>query len=163
MIDKKIYSIPNILSLLRLALVPVLAVSACLNEDKLFLLLLGISLLSDMLDGYFARKLGQTTAFGAFLDPVADKLIVAAALLLICHQYHEPLITVPAVILLLREIFISSLREWLGGLGLADKVKVSTIGKFKTAAQMIGLIGICLLYTSPSPRDKRQSRMPSSA
>ena len=67
-VDKNIYSIPNLLSLLRLALVPVLAVAACLNEAKLFLLLLGISLLSDMLDGYFARKLHQVTEFGARLD-----------------------------------------------------------------------------------------------
>lgn len=81
MIDKKIYSIPNILSLLRLALVPVLAVSACLNEDKLFLLLLGISLLSDMLDGYFARKLHQVTEFGARLDSWADMATYAMMIL----------------------------------------------------------------------------------
>lgn len=81
MVDKKIYSIPNLLSLLRLALVPVLAVSAYLNEDKLFLLLLGISLLSDMLDGYFARKLHQVTEFGARLDSWADMATYAMMIL----------------------------------------------------------------------------------
>lgn len=79
--DKNIYSIPNLLSLLRLALVPVLAVAACLNEAKLFLLLLGISLLSDMLDGYFARKLHQVTEFGARLDSWADMATYAMMIL----------------------------------------------------------------------------------
>lgn len=80
-VDKNIYSIPNLLSLLRLALVPVLAVAACLNEAKLFLLLLGISLLSDMLDGYFARKLHQVTEFGARLDSWADMATYAMMIL----------------------------------------------------------------------------------
>ena len=79
--DKNIYSIPNLLSLLRLALVPVLAVAACLNEAKLFLLLLGISLVSDMLDGYFARKLHQVTEFGARLDSWADMATYAMMIL----------------------------------------------------------------------------------
>ena len=80
-VDKNIYSIPNLLSLLRLALVPVLAVAACLNEAKLFLLLLGFSLLSDMLDGYFARKLHQVTEFGARLDSWADMATYAMMIL----------------------------------------------------------------------------------
>ncbi|MGB1333623.1 MAG: CDP-alcohol phosphatidyltransferase family protein [Porticoccaceae bacterium] len=79
--DKNIYSIPNLLSLLRLALVPVLVVAACLNEDQLFLLLLGICLLSDMLDGYFARKLQQVTEFGARLDSWADMATYAMMIL----------------------------------------------------------------------------------
>lgn len=80
-VDKNIYSIPNLLSLLRLALVPVLVVAACFNEAKLFLLLLGISLLSDMLDGYFARKLHQVTEFGARLDSWADMATYAMMIL----------------------------------------------------------------------------------
>jgi CDP-diacylglycerol--glycerol-3-phosphate 3-phosphatidyltransferase len=80
-VDKNIYSIPNLLSLLRLALVPVLVVAACLNEDQLFLLLLGICLLSDMLDGYFARKLQQVTEFGARLDSWADMATYAMMIL----------------------------------------------------------------------------------
>jgi cardiolipin synthase len=80
-VDKNIYSIPNLLSLLRLALVPVLVVAAYLNEDQLFLLLLGICLLSDMLDGYFARKLQQVTEFGARLDSWADMATYAMMIL----------------------------------------------------------------------------------
>ena len=80
-VDKNIYSIPNLLSLLRLALVPVLVVAACLNEDQLFLLLLGVCLLSDMLDGYFARKLQQVTEFGARLDSWADMATYAMMIL----------------------------------------------------------------------------------
>jgi CDP-diacylglycerol--glycerol-3-phosphate 3-phosphatidyltransferase len=80
-VDKNIYSIPNLLSLLRLALVPVLVVAAWLNEDQLFLLLLGICLLSDMLDGYFARKLQQVTEFGARLDSWADMATYAMMIL----------------------------------------------------------------------------------
>lgn len=80
-VDKNIYSIPNLLSLLRLALVPVLFVAAYLNEDQLFLLLLGICLLSDMLDGYFARKLQQVTEFGARLDSWADMATYAMMIL----------------------------------------------------------------------------------
>jgi CDP-diacylglycerol--glycerol-3-phosphate 3-phosphatidyltransferase len=80
-VDKNIYSIPNLLSLLRLALVPVLVVAACLNDDQLFLLLLGICLLSDMLDGYFARKLQQVTEFGARLDSWADMATYAMMIL----------------------------------------------------------------------------------
>jgi phosphatidylglycerophosphate synthase len=80
-VDKNIYSIPNLLSLLRLALVPVLVVAACLKEGQLFLLLLGICLLSDMLDGYFARKLQQVTEFGARLDSWADMATYAMMIL----------------------------------------------------------------------------------
>lgn len=80
-VNEKIYSIPNLLSLLRLALVPVLVVAAYLNEDQLFLLLLGICLLSDMLDGYFARKLQQVTEFGARLDSWADMATYAMMIL----------------------------------------------------------------------------------
>ncbi|WP_322786676.1 CDP-alcohol phosphatidyltransferase family protein [Paraglaciecola psychrophila] len=73
--------------------------------------------ITDWFDGYLARKLNQTTAFGAFLDPVADKLIVAAALLLITHSYETPWITVPAILLMSREIYISALRGWSGTSG----------------------------------------------
>jgi CDP-diacylglycerol--glycerol-3-phosphate 3-phosphatidyltransferase len=76
------------------------------------------------------------------LDPVADKLIVAAALLLITHSYETPWITVPAILLMSREIYISALREWMGQQGKQDLVKVSFIGKSKTMAQMLALIGL---------------------
>ena len=84
----------------------------------------------------------QSTPFGAFLDPVADKLIVAAALLMITHTYNTPWITVPAILLMAREIFVSALREWMAKNGQSDTVKVSFWGKAKTMAQMLALIGL---------------------
>lgn len=98
--------------------------------------------ITDWVDGYLARKLKQTTPFGAFLDPVADKLIVAAALLLVTHSYDSVWITIPAILLLSREIYISALREWMGQIGKQDIVKVSFAGKAKTMAQMLALIGL---------------------
>lgn len=98
--------------------------------------------ITDWFDGYLARKLQQSTPFGAFLDPVADKLIVAAALLMITHEYSSIWITVPAIILLMREIYISALREWMSEIGASNLVKVSFLGKAKTMAQMLALIGL---------------------
>lgn len=139
------WNIPNILTSARVLLVPVFVAVYFIDwvwAHQLATFIFFIAAITDYLDGYLARKLEQSTAFGAFLDPVADKLIVAAALLLICHSHHDPLITLPAVVLLLREIFISSLREWLGSRGLSATAKVSFIGKLKTVAQMTALIGI---------------------
>jgi CDP-diacylglycerol--glycerol-3-phosphate 3-phosphatidyltransferase len=98
--------------------------------------------ITDWFDGYLARKLQQSTPFGAFLDPVADKLIVAVALLMITHEYSSIWITVPAIILLMREIYISALREWMSEIGASNLVKVSFLGKAKTMAQMLALIGL---------------------
>jgi CDP-diacylglycerol--glycerol-3-phosphate 3-phosphatidyltransferase len=98
--------------------------------------------ITDWFDGYLARKLQQSTPFGAFLDPVADKLIVATALLMITHEYSSIWITVPAIILLMREIYISALREWMSEIGASNLVKVSFLGKAKTMAQMLALIGL---------------------
>jgi len=98
--------------------------------------------ITDWVDGYLARKLQQTTPFGAFLDPVADKLIVATALLLITHTYASVWITVPAILLLAREVYVSALREWMGQQGKHESVKVSFTGKAKTMAQMLALIGL---------------------
>jgi CDP-diacylglycerol--glycerol-3-phosphate 3-phosphatidyltransferase len=98
--------------------------------------------ITDWFDGYLARKLKQSSPFGAFLDPVADKLIVAAALLMITHEYADVWITVPAIVLLMREIYISALREWMSKIGASDAVKVSFLGKAKTTTQMLSLIGL---------------------
>jgi len=101
-----------------------------------------LAAITDWIDGYLARKLKQSTPFGAFLDPVADKLIVAAALLMVTHSYASVWITVPAIALLMREIYVSALREWMGQHGSSATVKVSFIGKSKTMAQMLALIGL---------------------
>jgi len=117
---------------------------------------------TDWLDGYLARKMQQETPFGAFLDPVADKLMVAFVLVLIVQQQPTPYLAVPAAIIIGREITIASLREWMAEIGQRSKVKVSVLGKWKTTAQMVAIgmllyredlfglpinyIGILLLY-----------------
>lgn len=119
---------------------------------------------TDWLDGYLARKMNMQTAFGAFLDPVADKLMVAIVLVLIVQEQGNPFLAVPAAVIIGREIAIASLREWMAEIGQRAKVKVSLLGKWKTTAQMtavslllyredlfglpINSIGYWLLYLS---------------
>jgi len=98
--------------------------------------------ITDALDGYLARKLDQSTPFGAFFDPVADKVMVAVALVLAVDDYANLWITIPAMIIIGREIVISALREWMAQMGNRADVAVSMVGKFKTAAQMLALIGL---------------------
>jgi CDP-diacylglycerol--glycerol-3-phosphate 3-phosphatidyltransferase len=139
------WTIPNIITMVRVLLIPVFVFVYFLDwkwAHPAGAFIFWFAAITDWFDGYLARKLNQTTAFGAFLDPVADKLIVAAALLLITHSYQTPWITVPAILLMSREIYISALREWMGQQGKQDLVKVSFIGKSKTMAQMLALIGL---------------------
>ena len=110
-------------------------------------ILFTIAALTDLLDGYLARRLGQTSAFGAFLDPVADKLMVAAALVLLVQAIPTPWVAIAAVIIIGREITISALREWMAQLGSQRTVAVSMVGKVKTTAQMVALV--LLLYREP--------------
>ena len=139
------WTIPNIITIVRVLLIPVFVLVYFLDwkwAHQAGAFIFWFAAITDWVDGYLARKLNQTTAFGAFLDPVADKLIVAAALLLITHSYETAWITVPAILLMSREIYISALREWMGQQGKQDLVKVSFIGKSKTTAQMLALIGL---------------------
>lgn len=101
-----------------------------------------VASVTDWFDGYLARKWKQTTRFGAFLDPVADKVIVAAALVLIVEYYHAFWVTIPAIVMIAREIIISALREWMAEIGSRTTVAVSWIGKVKTTAQMLALGGL---------------------
>lgn len=101
-----------------------------------------VASITDWFDGYLARKWKQTTRFGAFLDPVADKVIVAAALVLIVEYYHAFWITLPAIVMIAREIIISALREWMAEIGSRATVAVSWVGKVKTTAQMLALGGL---------------------
>jgi len=144
------FNLPNILSLLRIALIPVLIglyflpyQSAATWATLVFV----IASVTDWLDGYLARKWNQTSAFGAFIDPVADKLIVVVALVLIIYKTPEPYLLIPVVIIIAREIIISALREWMAALGERNAVKVSYIGKLKTTFQMLA-IG-CLIFYKP--------------
>ncbi len=143
-------NVPTSLTLLRIALIPVLAGGFFLpfrSANLLCSALFGLAALTDWLDGYLARRLGQTSAFGAFLDPVADKLMVATALVLLVQAIPTPLMATAAAIIIGREIAISALREWMAQLGGQEQVAVSMVGKIKTTAQMIAVL--LLLYREP--------------
>lgn len=143
-------NIPNILSLTRIAVVPVFVVVFYLPfawASVATATIFAIAAFTDWLDGYLARKLNQTSRFGAFLDPVADKLLVAVALILLVSADPGPWLTIPAIIIIGREIAISALREWMAEIGERGQVAVNHIGKIKTTAQMLALF--LLLYKSP--------------
>jgi len=146
-------NLPNLLTWLRILLIPLMLSVYYLPDNWLSpheanLLAAGcfaVAALTDWFDGYLARALGQTSAFGAFLDPVADKLMVAAALIvLIDLDRVSPLV---GFIIIGREITISALREWMAKAGKSASVAVSFAGKMKTAAQMIAIA--LLLYWDP--------------
>ena len=141
-------NLPNLITIGRIILIPVLVVCFYLPEFSWkFLLVTSIffvASVSDVIDGYLARKMNLMSAFGAFLDPVADKLMVATALVLLVGKHPGMALAIPAAIIIGREITISALREWMATIGGNDKVKVSWAGKFKTFSQMMA-IG-CLLY-----------------
>ena len=141
-------TIPNVLTLLRIAMVPVLA--GCYFAEWWFSGLLagvifGIAAATDWLDGYLARRLGQESNFGAFLDPVADKLIVACALVMLVASWQDALVTVCAMIIIAREFVVSGLREWLGGQGRRDLAAVGWWGKIKTTVQMLAIVMLLAL------------------
>jgi CDP-diacylglycerol--glycerol-3-phosphate 3-phosphatidyltransferase/cardiolipin synthase len=98
-----------------------------------------LAAITDGLDGYYARKLGQTSALGAFLDPVADKLMIAVVLVLLVEDQPSIWLALPAAVIIGREITISALREWMAELGASSKVAVSGYGKLKTICQMVAL------------------------
>jgi len=136
-------NIPNSLTLLRILLIPVFVLAFYLPFKGSNLLACGIftlAALTDLLDGYLARKLGQISRLGTFLDPVADKLMVAVVLVLLVQQDPRVLLALPAAVIIGREITVSALREWMAELGAGRKVAVSVYGKIKTIAQMAALI-----------------------
>jgi len=139
------WNVPNLLTLLRILLIPVFVVVFYLPVDWArlgCLLIFTTAGLTDWLDGHLARKWGQTSALGAFLDPVADKLIVAVALVLLVQSDPTMEFAIPAAIIIGREITISALREWMAELGARAQVSVTWVGKFKTTVQ---IIAICFL------------------
>jgi len=143
-------NIPNGLTLLRIALIPCLILVFYLSDNILSAyhknlvatLIFLLAAITDWLDGYLARKLNQTSSFGAFIDPVADKLIVIAALILLVQIGR--LDSIIAFIIIAREFTISSLREWMATLGKSGSIAVAFIGKVKTTMQMIAIL--FLLY-----------------
>ena len=145
------YNIPNLLTFLRILIIPLLVFVYYFPPNvvgmKLAALLFGLACITDWLDGYLARKLNQTSKLGAFLDPIADKLIVVTVLVMIADEFGKLSILIPALIIIGREIAVSGLREWMSELGYRGSVSVSILGKVKTTAQMISLF--LLLYRYP--------------
>ena len=145
------FNIPIFLTMFRVILIPFFVIAFYLPiESSPFITtsIFFIAGVTDWLDGYLARKWKQTTRFGAFLDPVADKVMVVAALVLIVEYQHSLWITIPAIIMISREIIISALREWMAELGERSKVAVSWWGKWKTTAQMLALGGLLWRYNN---------------
>ena len=138
-------NVPNLLTWLRIVLIPLFVgifyfekswVSVP-NQNLVATVLFTAAAVTDWLDGWLARKLNQTSAFGAFLDPVADKLMVAAALIILVQLSRVDAII--ALIIIGREIAISALREWMANIGQARSVAVSMLGKIKTVSQMVAI------------------------
>lgn len=138
-------NLPNILTLSRIIMIPVFVAIFYLPFEWSYLVsasIFALAAATDWLDGYLARKLDQSTPFGAFLDPVADKLMVAVALAVLIQEHSAILLTIPATVIIGREIVISALREWMAEVGSRASVAVSYIGKVKTTAQMAAIVGL---------------------
>ena len=148
-------NVPTALTWLRILLIPVFvgvyylpdAWLAPAGKNWLAMTIFAVAAITDWLDGWLARKLALTSAFGAFLDPVADKLMVAVALVITVQYHHTVWMALWASVIIGREIAVSALREWMAELGQRAKVAVATVGKIKTVVQMVAL-GF-LLYREP--------------
>ncbi len=151
-------TLPNILTLSRIGLIPVFMVLFYLQpnyldgeplpwiNNSLVSIFILISL-TDFFDGLLARRLNQVSELGTFLDPVADKLMVCVALILLTDYYATWLITIPSIIIISREILVSALREWMAEVGKRANIAVSWIGKSKTFMQMLAIL--FLLFQQP--------------
>lgn len=157
----QMFNWPNLLTLVRISVIPLLIIFFYLPVSWAHVaaaIIFAIASITDWLDGYLARYLKQSTKLGAFLDPVADKLMVSIALVLIVAEptfqfvsipstvisIPAAAITIPAAIIVAREIIVSALREWMAEIGKRSSVAVSNLAKFKTAVQMLALV--VLLY-----------------
>ena len=162
-----VYNIPNLLTSLRILLIPVFVLFFYLHASwarEAATTVFVLAAITDWLDGYIARRMQLVSALGAFLDPVADKLMVATALVLLVQADPRISMAVAAAVIIGREIAISALREWMAEIGNRTRVAVSEIGKFKTATQMVAIslliyrddlwgmpiytIGLVLLYVA---------------
>jgi len=148
----KILNIPNILTLSRIALIPVFLLiaywppaigiaghSGSLLRHIVLASLFALAAITDWLDGYLARVMNQSSAFGRFLDPVADKLMVAASLVVLVQWQPNIYMAFAAIVIISREITVSALREWMAELGNRASVAVSMVGKLKTTFQLISI------------------------
>ena len=147
------FNVPILLTWLRIVLIPLFvgifyfekSWVSLPNQNLVATVIFTAAAVTDWLDGWLARRLNQTSAFGAFLDPVADKLMVAAALIILVQLGRVD--TIVALIIIGREITISALREWMAQIGEAKSVAVSLLGKIKTVSQMLAIP--ILLYSDP--------------
>ncbi|WP_225721174.1 CDP-diacylglycerol--glycerol-3-phosphate 3-phosphatidyltransferase [Candidatus Vallotiella sp. (ex Adelges kitamiensis)] len=146
-------NLPIFLTWLRIVLIPLIVgiyylpniICTLQNKNKIAAAIFTLAALTDWFDGFLARKLNQTSVFGAFLDPVADKLMVTATLLILVQLFR--LDAAVALVIVGREIAISALREWMAHVGASERVAVNFLGKFKTVCQMIAIP--MLLYYAP--------------
>ncbi|GIX36802.1 MAG: CDP-diacylglycerol--glycerol-3-phosphate 3-phosphatidyltransferase [Silanimonas sp.] len=147
-----ILTIPTVLTLFRIVLIPVMVLVfyAPLEHARLWAaLVFSIGALTDWLDGWIARRWNMYSAFGAFLDPVADKLAVATALFIVVQREPTPWLALLSAIIVGREITISALREWMAGIGARGLVAVAWVGKIKTIVQMVAIVGLLIGPTLP--------------
>ncbi len=147
---RKLATVPNLLTMFRIVLIPVLVTTFYLPFKGANLVAAGmfaVGALTDWLDGWIARRFGQMSAFGAFLDPVADKLTVTVTLFLLVQADPSPLMAIVCAIIVGREITISALREWMSAIGERSHVNVAGIGKVKTIVQMVAIT--ILLWRQP--------------
>ncbi len=143
-------NLPTTITWLRIALIPLFVVAFYLPvswSGPAASVIFSLAGITDWLDGYLARRLGQTSAFGAFLDPVADKLMVITALFLLTGKDGREVVAIAAAVIVGREIAVSALREWMAELGQRHHVAVSNVGKYKTTFQIIALI--LMLWEQP--------------
>ncbi len=145
--------VPNALSILRIALIPVFVLFYISTSNLHWVagLLFAVACLTDWMDGFFARKFGVTTKFGAFIDPVADKLLVVSALVVLIGSYGSLWLTLPGIVIVGRELLIASLREWMAEMRARSQVAVTTITKVKTAIQMSAIL---MLLCNPPVLEK---------
>lgn len=143
-------TLPTSITLFRIGLIPLFVVVFYLPfswSNIVAAAIFGLASITDWVDGYLARMLKQESPFGAFLDPVADKLMVVVAIVVLVEAHPSIYIALPSIIIITREISISALREWMAGLGNSATLKVSFIGKAKTTTQLISLL--FMIYSEP--------------
>ena len=146
--------VPTILTLMRLVVIPFILILYYVPIHGVHVVtavLYALACFTDWLDGFLARKLGQTTEFGAFLDPVVDKIIVAIVLVLLVSNPLLPYIALPVAIIICQEIVVSALREWMAEIGKRTSVAVTFLSKIKTTIQMLSVI--TLLACNPKHPD----------
>lgn len=146
-------NLPTWLTLFRVAMVPIVAALMCVEfpgRDQLAAFGFALAVLTDWFDGWLARRWQQESEFGAFLDPVADKLIVCTVLILLVVQDPRLLVALPVVVIVGRELTVSALREWMAEKSARSLVAVGAAGKYKTSVQMVALI--ILLFDLGAPR-----------